>query len=245
MPCGRAHASEASDGRWSRPPCSPPRLSPPPLPPSPRRNPSGGGKPDPAVMAMLLGMGRALSSFPADFAAAISSGKVNVDILKRYLDLEAKFGIGWLMQFSGGCGLVGGWLCGWLARLRVVGRVRAVPAWWAPPPLLYCCASLTTPLPAMPWWLSWPGARSQASASASWPTPPSLSSSPSRWGPQEQRRIGQPRAARAGPRLALGPQARASRLWPAPLVAFRPKPAFWARSLYSPHRSAASVCAPR
>ncbi len=52
-----------------------------------------------------------MGSFPADFAAAISSGKVTADILQRYLDLEKKFFIGWLMQFPGGW--VGGWVGGW------------------------------------------------------------------------------------------------------------------------------------
>lgn len=36
----------------------------------------GDGAPDPAVTALLLAAGRTASSFPADFAAAIASGKV-------------------------------------------------------------------------------------------------------------------------------------------------------------------------
>lgn len=59
------------------------------------------GKPDPAVLALLVSLGRAVGSFPADFAAAINSGKVTADILKRYLELEKQFFVGWLMQFPG------------------------------------------------------------------------------------------------------------------------------------------------
>jgi len=46
---------------------------------------------DPTVAALLAAAGRAVDSFPADFAAALLAGKVTPDILKRYLSLESNF----------------------------------------------------------------------------------------------------------------------------------------------------------
>ena len=54
---------------------------------------SGGGDPrlPPALATILLAAGRTVESFPADFASALLSGKVTVEILKRFLEFEANF----------------------------------------------------------------------------------------------------------------------------------------------------------
>ena len=62
----------------------------------------GGGAPDPAVTALLLSAGRALSSFPSDFAAAIASGRATAEVVSRYLSLENKLLVGWLLRASQG-----------------------------------------------------------------------------------------------------------------------------------------------
>jgi len=53
------------------------------------------------VTALLLAAGKSASSLPADFAAAVASGKVTADIMQRFLELEKQFLIGWLIQFPG------------------------------------------------------------------------------------------------------------------------------------------------
>lgn len=56
---------------------------------------------DPALVALLAAAGKSASSLPADMAAALSKGTVTVEILQRYLELEASLLLGWLMKFPG------------------------------------------------------------------------------------------------------------------------------------------------
>lgn len=60
-----------------------------------------GGSPDPAVTALLLTAGRSLGSLPSDLAAGILAGKVGVEIVKRYLELEGQLLLRWLLGFAG------------------------------------------------------------------------------------------------------------------------------------------------
>lgn len=56
---------------------------------------------DPALLALLAAAGKSAGSLPPDMATALTSGKLTLEILRRYIDLENKFIIGWLMKFPG------------------------------------------------------------------------------------------------------------------------------------------------
>ncbi|KAJ8426386.1 hypothetical protein Cgig2_000581 [Carnegiea gigantea] len=65
---------------------------------------SGGGgesKNKKEVLMLLAEAGRSLESLPADLAAAIQQGRIPVDIVKRYLELEESPFFRWLLQFRG------------------------------------------------------------------------------------------------------------------------------------------------
>lgn len=49
----------------------------------------------------LTEIGRSLETFPTDLAAAIEEGKIPVDIVRRYLQLEKSPLFRWLLQFGG------------------------------------------------------------------------------------------------------------------------------------------------
>jgi len=53
------------------------------------------------VLLFLAGIGRTLESLPKDLAAAIQEGKIPVDIVKRFLELEKSSLFKWLLQFGG------------------------------------------------------------------------------------------------------------------------------------------------
>jgi hypothetical protein len=92
-------------GQWASAPAAcaaPSACDTPPLPLSCPPLPTPGGSPDPAVTALLLAAGRGAATFPADIAAAIANGRITAEVLRRFLELETKFLIGWLMQFQGG-----------------------------------------------------------------------------------------------------------------------------------------------
>eukprot|EP00878_Enallax_costatus_P011526 GHUV01012032.1.p1 GENE.GHUV01012032.1~~GHUV01012032.1.p1 ORF type:complete len:205 (+),score=54.90 GHUV01012032.1:447-1061(+) len=56
---------------------------------------------DPALIALLAAAGKSASSLPADMSTALFNGKVTAEILQRYLELESKFFLGWLLNFPG------------------------------------------------------------------------------------------------------------------------------------------------
>jgi hypothetical protein len=77
--------------------------------------PSGGGAPRPAATLSaaaaadaLAAAGRSPGSVAPDFAAAMAQGRVSSELLQRYLDLESRFLVGWLMNFSGAAAGEGG-----------------------------------------------------------------------------------------------------------------------------------------
>eukprot|EP00195_Chlamydomonas_chlamydogama_P009501 CAMPEP_0202893172 /NCGR_PEP_ID=MMETSP1392-20130828/2802_1 /ASSEMBLY_ACC=CAM_ASM_000868 /TAXON_ID=225041 /ORGANISM="Chlamydomonas chlamydogama, Strain SAG 11-48b" /LENGTH=369 /DNA_ID=CAMNT_0049577409 /DNA_START=196 /DNA_END=1306 /DNA_ORIENTATION=- len=50
---------------------------------------SSGPRLEPALAAALAAAGRTIESFPSDFVTGLLSGKVTLDVLKRYLELES------------------------------------------------------------------------------------------------------------------------------------------------------------
>ncbi|CAL4893338.1 unnamed protein product [Urochloa decumbens] len=53
------------------------------------------------ALFVLAQLGRKLESLPADLAAAVEGGRVNGEIVRRFVDLEASPVFKWLMQFGG------------------------------------------------------------------------------------------------------------------------------------------------
>ncbi|GMH11472.1 hypothetical protein Nepgr_013313 [Nepenthes gracilis] len=62
---------------------------------------SGGNRNREEALMALAQIGRSLDSFPKDLAAAIESGRIPVDILMRYVELEKSSVFRWLLQFGG------------------------------------------------------------------------------------------------------------------------------------------------
>lgn len=56
---------------------------------------------DPTLLALLAAAGKSAGSLPPDMAVALTTGKMTLEVLKRYIELENKFFIGWLMKFPG------------------------------------------------------------------------------------------------------------------------------------------------
>lgn len=50
---------------------------------------------------MLAQLGRKLDSLPSDLAAAVDSGRIGADIVRRFTELEANGFFRWLLQFQG------------------------------------------------------------------------------------------------------------------------------------------------
>lgn len=60
----------------------------------------GSGAQDPVAL-LLAAAGKTAADFPADFAVGLTSGKVTLEVLQRYLELQGKVGVSFLMQFPG------------------------------------------------------------------------------------------------------------------------------------------------
>ncbi|KAL8159442.1 hypothetical protein V2J09_000979 [Rumex salicifolius] len=61
----------------------------------------GEGKRKDEALLVLTQIGRSLDSLPKDFAEAVQSGKVPVEIVTRYVELEKSAFNRWLLQFGG------------------------------------------------------------------------------------------------------------------------------------------------
>jgi hypothetical protein len=74
-----------------------------PTPPGAAHGGAGAATLDPAAaVSALEALGRSPASVSPDFAAAMAQGRVSSELLQRYVELEGKLVIGWLMHFSGG-----------------------------------------------------------------------------------------------------------------------------------------------
>ncbi|GAB2277036.1 Protein RETICULATA-RELATED 4, chloroplastic [Dionaea muscipula] len=62
---------------------------------------SGGKRNKEEALILLTQIGRSLDSLPKDLATAVESGRIPVDIVLRYVDLEKSPVFRWLLQFGG------------------------------------------------------------------------------------------------------------------------------------------------